>query len=75
VGAALASSSSCSRYRNRKKILDAEPRLYAIVEKNLAEYANSPGLALEEVAGQKALSEAFNKYKEARPRWFKLIAE
>ena len=60
---------------NRRKITDAEPRLYAIVEKNLKDYSEAPGLTAEELAGQKALSDAFSKYKDARPRWFQLISD
>lgn len=60
---------------NRKKILDAEPRLYATFEDNLKLYGAASGLTAEEAAGHKELIAVFAKYKEARPRWFQLIAE
>jgi methyl-accepting chemotaxis protein len=60
---------------SRKKIIEVEPKLVAIVESNLKDYANSSGLTVEEVQGHKALVEDFDKYKAARPRWFALIAD
>jgi len=60
---------------NRKKILDVEPKLYAVVEKNLADYASAAGLSAEEATGHEQLADAFKKYKDARPRWFKLIVD
>ena len=60
---------------SRKKILDAEPRLYATFEENLKLFGAANGLTGEEVDGHKELTAVFAKYKEARPRWFQLIAE
>jgi methyl-accepting chemotaxis protein len=60
---------------DRKKILDAEPRLYTALEGDLKQYGASPGLSDEERGGYEETLAAFNKYKERRARWFELIAD
>ncbi len=60
---------------SRKKITDAEPRLYKALEDNLAAYGAAPGLTPEEVAGHKATTEAWNNYKIRRAPWFQMIAD
>jgi methyl-accepting chemotaxis protein len=59
----------------RKKIVDAEPRLYKVLEDNLKAYGDSPGLSPEEIAGHKKTTDAWNAYKEHRAPWFKLVGE
>ncbi|HEX7928185.1 MAG TPA: methyl-accepting chemotaxis protein [bacterium] len=58
---------------NRKKITDAEPRLYKVIDDNMNLYA-----AGARTAEEKRLIEEFRsiykKYIEARPKWFELIA-
>ncbi len=60
---------------NRKKIVDAEPRLYKTLEDNLKAYGESPGLTPAEIAGHKATTAAWNAYKVQRAPWFQLIAD
>ena len=60
---------------NRKKIVDAEPRLYAAVEDNLGRFAKTAQRRSDdELQLLRDLTEAFAKYKAARPKWFDLIA-
>lgn len=60
---------------NRKKIVDAEPRLYKTLEDNLKAYGESPGLTPAEIAAHKATTAAWNAYKVQRAPWFQLIAD
>ncbi len=60
---------------NRKKIVDAEPRIYKTLEDNLKAYGESPGLTPAEIAGHKATTAAWNAYKVQRAPWFQLIAD
>jgi twitching motility protein PilJ len=60
---------------NRKKIVDAEPRLYKALEDNLKAYGGSAGLSAEELAGHKKTTDAWNAYKERRAPWFQLIGD
>lgn len=59
----------------RQKITDAEPRLYKVLEENLAAYGASPGLTEDEIAGHKDTLESWNAYKEMRPQWFTYMAD
>ena len=60
---------------DRKKIIDAEPRLYAALDDDLKQYGASPGLTDEEVAAHRELTEAFEKYKARRAQWFQYVAD
>lgn len=60
---------------NRKKIVDADPQLSAVLEENLKAYGNALGLTREEIDGHKATTEAWDAYKVRRANWFKLIDE
>ncbi len=60
---------------DRKKITDAEPRLYAALEDDLKRYGASPGLTDEEAAAHRELTEAFDKYKVRRAQWFQYVAD
>jgi methyl-accepting chemotaxis protein len=56
---------------DRKKIIDAEPSLYAIVDQSIkayTEYASTPA----EREGLQEWTDAWAKYVGARPRWFEL---
>src|SRR5262245_366693 len=59
---------------DRRKILDAEPRLYATLEENLKKYGEALGLSDEEQKAHKVTSDAFAAYKVRRAKWFELIA-
>ena len=60
---------------NRKKIIDAEPRLYKVLEDNMKAYAQSAGLTPAQLAAHKKATDAWNLYKERRAPWFQLIAD
>ena len=57
---------------DRRKILDEEPRLYAIVKENMTGFAAGASTAAEQAA-LKEWEEAWTKYIGARPRWFELM--
>ena len=59
---------------DRRKILDAEPRLYTVLEENLKKYGDASGLSEEERKQHKVTSDAFAAYKVRRAKWFELIA-
>ena len=60
---------------NRKKIIDAEPRLYKVLEDNMKAYAQSAGLTPAQLAAYKKANDAWTLYKERRAPWFQLIAD
>ena len=60
---------------NRKKIVDAEPRLYKVLEDNMKAYGQSPGLTPAQIASHKVTTDAWNLYKERRAPWFALIGD
>jgi methyl-accepting chemotaxis protein len=60
---------------SRKKIIDAEPRLYKLLEDNLKAYAGASGLTPVQLEALKKTTDAWNAYKERRAPWFQLIAE
>jgi methyl-accepting chemotaxis protein len=60
---------------DRKKIIDAEPRLYAALEDDLKHYGEAIGLTDEEAAAHRELTDAFQKYKVRRAQWFQYVAE
>lgn len=60
---------------NRKKIVDAEPRLYKVLEDNMKTFAQSAGVTPAELAAHKKAIDAWNLYKERRTPWFQLIAD
>lgn len=60
-----------TKAEDRQKIVDAEPKWYAVVDENFA--ADSRGRLT--AAEQEALAEwndVFTRYKGARPKWFEL---
>jgi methyl-accepting chemotaxis protein len=58
---------------DRRKIVDDEPRLYALVKENMKAYEEGATTA-EERAALREWNESWTKYIAARPRWFELIA-
>lgn len=60
---------------NRKKIVDAEPRLYKVLEDNLKAYGAAQGLTATEAAAHKTTTAAWEAYKVRRANWFTLIAD
>lgn len=60
---------------NRRKITEAEPGLYQVLEENLAAFGNSEGLTPEEVQGHRAVTEAWQAYKVRRAQWFLYVAD
>ena len=53
---------------NRQSINQAGPKQLAIVEETFKAFAAMEGLAPEEVQAHKRMVEAYEKYKEKRPR-------
>jgi hypothetical protein len=56
---------------SRRKIVEDEPRFYAVIQKALATYESSNPSA-EERAALKDLQDIYGKYIAARPKWFEL---
>jgi len=57
---------------SRKKIIDESPRWLGVMDENLNLYSN--GSLTDEARGAlKDVTEIFNQYKEARPKWFELM--
>ncbi|MDO8342657.1 MAG: methyl-accepting chemotaxis protein [Cellvibrio sp.] len=57
---------------NRKKILDARPKHYAVLEESLNKYADLDPLNGQD-ASMKELLDAYQKYKNGAPHWFELL--
>jgi methyl-accepting chemotaxis protein len=58
---------------DHKKITDAEPKLYELVEENMRAYAAGVR-STDEQQLLKEWNEWWPKYRGARPRWFELVA-
>jgi methyl-accepting chemotaxis protein len=60
-----------TKEEDRKKIVDAEPKWYKVIDDNLAAYGQG-NLSGEERQALNEWNEVFTKYKGARPKWFEL---
>jgi len=58
----------------RKKIVDDEPRLYAVIGEALDKF-EATGIDAGEAKALADLRAIYRQYTEARPRWFQLISE
>ncbi|TFZ07788.1 hybrid sensor histidine kinase/response regulator [Ramlibacter humi] len=59
--------------QDRRRIVGAEPGLYATFEHGLQDFAASGDLSPPERDGARAVQLAFERYRRARPHWFELV--